>query len=103
MTWQILMAVLGVAVLAWTGVRRGRANPGLVLNRARAHPPVQPRGNPALVGAGVFLAVFGFSSMQGTIGSWAYGGMVVMAAAVLLPIVVHNRAVRRTATWPQPT
>lgn len=97
MVWLTVVAMVGLALLAASTVRAARANPDRLVRRW-ADPPVQPRWNQMLNALGVGVVIFGFASMQRVIGAWAFLGIVPMALALRVPMVLHNRAVRRTGT-----
>ncbi|WP_111766914.1 hypothetical protein [Nakamurella deserti] len=97
MTWRIVAALVGCALLALSNVDRTRANPGRTLELFPNARPAQLRRTVVVPAVGFFLLVLGCAAMQVRIGVWAFGVFAVLSAAATLPVVIHNRRTRRSA------
>ncbi len=85
----------GTVLLALANVDRTRLNPDRVLDLLPNGRVAQVRRAPVLSALGVFLLIFGCAALQVTLGSWAFGLFAVTVAVATLPVIRHNRGVRR--------
>ena len=102
MTWRIVVALVGCVLLALSNADRVRANPGRVLELFPNARPAQMRRTVIVPMVGFFLLIFGCASLQVIIGVWAFGVFAVLSVAATLPVLVHNRRLRRPGADPRP-